>query len=56
MILFSVIYHNALPVTKKSDNNICMCHYIQNALVLKKSKESEYRNILKSNILTPTAE
>lgn len=55
-ILVSVIYYNALPVTKKSDNNIYVRHYIWTIQVLKKSKEVGHPNILNLKILTLTLE
>lgn len=46
MILVSVINHNALPVTKESDNNIYVDHYTWTFQVFKKSKRVGYSNIL----------
>lgn len=54
MILVSVINHNALPVTKESDNNIYVDHYTWTFQVLKKSKRVGYPNILNLEMVTLT--
>lgn len=53
MILVSVINHNALPVTKESDNNIYVDHYIWTFQVLK-SQRVGYPNIVNLEVVTLT--